>query len=323
MESLINENFYINIDGLCSGKLHLKIEGLNPAGSIKLKTAYSLIKNLEREGKITSDRRLIESSSGNLGVALAMVCAERGYRFICVVDPNISISNKKLITSLGAELIVVDQKDENGGYLLSRIRVIKKLVATNPAYIWLNQYKNPANPLVHYSTTAKAIAERFSRIDYLFVGAGTTGTLMGCKTYFSECRPEVKVIAVDSIGSVTFGFPGGPRFIPGLGTSRKPEIFDPDGLHALIRIPEKETVRMCRWLARHCGFLCGGSTGTVLAALYKWRDHIQPEDVIVAISPDMGEKYLENIYSDDWVRDHFDDETLYPFIPALSSFKAA
>ncbi len=199
IKQLINEDSYVQIEDLCSARIQLKIEGLNPAGSIKLKTAHAIITDLEGRGLINRNTRLIESSSGNLGVALAMVCAAKGYKFVCVIDPNISAPNRKLMHALGAEMLMVDQRDENGGYLNSRIRLIEQLVADNADYIWLNQYKNPINPLAHYQATAKSIAHKFPHVDYLFVGAGTTGTLMGCKNYFAEHRPHTKVIAVDTV----------------------------------------------------------------------------------------------------------------------------
>jgi 2,3-diaminopropionate biosynthesis protein SbnA len=317
IKQLINEHNYVQIKDLCRAPIQLKVEGLNPAGSIKLKAAHALVTDLELRGLITPKARLIESSSGNLGVALAMVCAAKGYRFVCVIDPNISAQNKRLIQTLGAETIMVDTRDENGGYLNSRIRVIEQLVAQNIGYIWLNQYRNPANPRAHYQTTARSIAQQFPKVDYLFVGAGTTGTLMGCKNYFAEHHPETKIIAVDTVGSVTFGLPGGPRHIPGLGTSRKPEIFEPAGIHAFVSIPEPHTIKVCRWLAQRHGLLFGGSTGTVLAGVQQWAPHIRPDDVVVAISPDMGERYLDTIYSDDWVSQRFDATALQPLFPAL------
>jgi len=312
MEELIREDAYLSVSHLLSANIHLKIEGLNPAGSIKLKAAVFMVSDLERRSLITQSTRLIESSSGNLGVAVALVCAERGYHFTCVVDPNISTQNKRLMAALGAEVISVDQKDENGGYLFTRIRLIEELISGNPDYIWLNQYKNPANPAAHYHTTARAIAERFPHVDYLFVGVGTTGTLMGCKAYFSEHRPRTKVIAVDSVGSVVFGAPAGPRYIPGIGTSRKPELFDPSGIHAFVRVPEADAVKMCRWLAHRYGIPLGGSTGTVVAGVRAWAKNILPDDVVVAISPDMGERYLDTIYSDPWVLAHFGPAALLP-----------
>lgn len=255
---------------------------------------------------------MIESSSGNLGVALAMVCAAKGYRFVCVIDPNTSAPNRLLIQALGAQVIMVNQRDENGGFLNTRIRLIEQMVAQNPEDIWLNQYRNPNNPLAHYNTTARAIADKFGYVDYLFVGAGTTGTLMGCKRYFADHHPRTKVIAVDSVGSVTFGLPGGTRHIPGLGTSRRPEIYEPSDIHAYLTVPEVRTVQVCRWLAQRYGMLFGGSTGTVLAGVQQWAAHIHPDDVVVAISPDMGERYLETLYSDDWVSQRLGPEALQP-----------
>ena len=317
IKQLINENNYVQVDQLCTAKVHLKIEGLNPAGSIKLKTAHAIVADLESRGLITPRTRLIESSSGNLGVALAMVCAAKGYQFICVIDPNTSAPNRKLIQALGAQVIVVDQRDENGGFLYSRIRLIEQLVAQNPDYIWLNQYQNPNNPLAHYNATARAIAEKFGHVDYLFVGAGTTGTLMGCKRYFADHHPRTKVIAVDSVGSVTFGLPGGTRHIPGLGTSRRPEIYEPSDIHAFLTVPGVRTVQVCRWLAQRYGLLFGGSTGTVLAGVQQWAAQIRPDDVVVAISPDMGERYLETLYSDDWIGQRLGPEALQPLFPEL------
>ncbi len=318
IKQLINEDSYVQIGDLCSATIQLKIEGLNPAGSIKLKTAHALITDLEVRGLINHKTRLIESSSGNLGVALAMVCATKGYQFVCVIDPNISAPNRKLIQALGAQMLMVDQRDENGGYLNSRIRLIEQLVADNADYIWLNQYKNPTNPLAHYQATARSIARKFPQVDYLFVGAGTTGTLMGCKNYFAEHHPQTKVIAVDTVGSVTFGLPGGTRHIPGLGTSRLPEIFESSGIHDFLSIPEEQTIKVCRWLAQRYGLLFGGSTGTVLAGIRQWAPHIRPDDVVVAISPDMGERYLETIYSDDWVTQRIGATALQPLFPEIA-----
>jgi cysteine synthase A len=283
----------------------MKIEALNAAGSIKLKTALSMVRDFEARGRIGADTRLIESSSGSLGVALSIVCAERGYRFTCVVDPNTSPQNIKTMQALGADVVVVDQRDENGGFLATRIAYIKALVARDGRYLWLNQYANPENPRAHARTTARSIFEHFDQVDYLFVGAGTTGTLMGCVQFFREHSPSTKIIAVDSIGSVTFGHPAGKRHIPGLGTSHRPDIFSPVGIHALEMVAETATVAMCRFLARSNGILAGGSTGTVLSGVLQWRDRIPLDATVVTISPDLGERYLDTIYDQAWVEQRF------------------
>ncbi|MDT9002104.1 2,3-diaminopropionate biosynthesis protein SbnA [Paucibacter sp. APW11] len=305
ISDIVNDRNFVKLRGLGLSQLHLKIEALNPSGSIKMKTALGLIGDLEARGCIGPQTILIESSSGSLGVALSIICAERGYRFSCVVDPNTSPQNIKMMKALGAEVTVVDQRDENGGFLATRIAHIGRVVAADPRYIWLNQYANPENPRAHARTTAASILKSFEQVDYLFVGAGTTGTLMGCLQRFSEDSPHTRVIAVDSIGSVTFGTPAGKRFIPGLGTSRRPEIFNPAGLHALELVAEADAIAMCRYLARSNGILAGGSTGTVLAAVYRWRDRMPEDACVVAISPDLGERYLDSVYDDAWVRERF------------------
>lgn len=310
VSSILNDSNFIRINGLGYRNLYLKLEALNPAGSVKMKAALGMINDLERRGCITPDTVLIESSSGSLGVALAMICAERGYRFVCVMDPNSSEHNVKTVRALGAHVEVVTQRDENGGFLGTRIAYINQLVAQDKRYVWLNQYANPENPGAHARLTARSIANAFEHIDYLFIGAGTTGTLMGCVQYFSQHRPKTKIVAVDSIGSVTFGHPAGKRYIPGLGTSRRPEIFSPDNIHAFEMTAEADAVRMCRYIAKTNGLLAGGSTGTVLAGVSQWQSRIPADATIVAISPDLGERYLDSIYDDQWVIERFGESPL-------------
>jgi len=304
VSAIINDEVFLSVRDFAH-PLHLKLEALNPAGSIKLKTARALIDSAFARRLVTDRTVFIESSSGNLGVALAMIYAERGLAFTCVIDPNCSEHNEKTIRTLGAEIVKVTHRDANGGFLGARIDFIRGKLAEDPHYVWLNQYENPANPKVHADLTARAISSRFEHVDYLFVGAGTTGTLMGCLDHFSSHSPRTRVIAVDSVGSITFGQPAAPRHIPGLGTSSLPPIFNPCGLHAAEMIPEAQTVLMCRYLARRQGIFAGGSTGTVLAGVHAWRDRIPSDAVVVAISPDWGDRYLATVYDDDWVRERY------------------
>ncbi len=142
----------------------------------------------------------------------------------------------------------------------------------------------------------------FGQVDYLFIGVGTGGTLMGCVDYFRRRSPTTRIVAVDAVGSVNFGpGTGTKRYIPGLGTSRRPEIIDMSAPDEILMIPEWETVRECRWLARSTGLLAGGSTGTVLAAVRRVAASIPPDATVVAIAPDLGERYLHSVYDDDWV----------------------
>lgn len=325
ISDVINDHNFVTLKSLHFRSLHLKLEGLNPAGSVKMKTAKWLIADLERRGSVGPDTVLIESSSGSLGVALSLICAERGYRFRCVVDPNTTAQNIKIMKAFGADVIVVDVRDENGGFLGTRIQYIKELVAQDSRFVWLNQYANPENPRAHANTTARAITESFEHVDYLFVGAGTTGTLMGCVQHFKTHRPETHIIAVDSEGSVTFGGPAGKRHIPGLGTSRRPEIFNREGIDSFQMVSEADTVAMCRYLARTNGVLAGGSTGTVLAAVYARRQELPENAVIVAISPDMGERYLDSVYDDEWVKARFGSSPLKgkALVTSRSAYSAA
>lgn len=310
MPSDCDEYAYVAVQNLASQTVHLKIETHNPAGSIKYKTALSLIGAAENAGTLADASTLIESSSGNLGVALTVICSRRGLPFTCVIDPNILPQNKKIMAALGCNLISVTARDANGGYLGARISYIRQRIAKDPSVVWLNQYENPANPAAHYRWTAPAIHRAFPGVTHVYIGAGTTGTLMGCGRYFREHCPTVKVIGVDSIGSITFGGASGPRHIPGLGTSNRPAIFDPALTSETRVVAERDAIKFCRWLARTHGYLAGGSTGSVLAAIDADWPHISRDDVIVAISPDGGERYLDTIYDDAWVADHFGDSSM-------------
>ncbi len=285
---------------------YLKLEGLNIAGSIKFRTARFLLDNLEEKyNSRLANRTIIESSSGNLGVALSILCKERSIPFICVTDPNITVENESIMKLYGATVIKVKDKDPNGGYLRRRIDLINALLIDNPNYIWTNQYASSSNSNAHYYETAPQILADVPDVDYLFVGAGTTGTLMGCARYFQEHSPQTRIIAVDVIGSVTFGQPAAPRYIPGLGTSRRPEILEEKYIDDLIMVSEEDTVAMCRSLLQHYNVCVGGSSGSVLSAITAYKKKLKPNSTLVAISPDYGHKYMRTIYNNDWVNEKF------------------
>lgn len=283
----------------------LKLEGLNPAGSIKLKTARQLVHDAELSGRIQPGAHLIESSSGSLGVALASVAAARGYHMTVVTDPNASPRSVAHMRALGAEVVVVSQRDANGGYLQTRIDLIRQWVNADPRILWLNQYENPANPDAHRRHTYREIVESCGDPDWLFIGAGTTGTLMGCLQGSIEHASATRLVAVDTAGSVTFGTPPGPRHIPGLGTSSCPPIFKDSHDLTKVHVEEIHAVRMCRRIAKERGLLVGGSTGTVLAAVAAMSKQFAPRSTVVVISPDLGERYLDTIYNDDWAVERF------------------
>ncbi|MGW7413533.1 2,3-diaminopropionate biosynthesis protein SbnA [Streptomyces sp. NPDC054863] len=296
------DDLYVDLRPSVGRRIFLKCEGFNFAGSIKLKAATEMVEAKERTGEIFPGATLIESSSGNMGVALSIVAASRGYRFICVTDTRCNRSARRLMETLGATVHVISEPDPESGFLGARLAYVRRLVASEVGYLWLNQYSSDGNWTGHYRTTGPEIAKAFPGAGILFIGAGTTGTLMGCATYFRENLPEVRIVAIDTVGSVTFGSPPGVRLIPGLGTSVRPGILDPSLVDDVICVSEPDTVRMCHELAGH-GFLFGGSTGTVVSGALAWlaANDIRDDVTSVAISPDFGGNYLETIYDDEWL----------------------
>lgn len=284
--------------------LYLKLEGCSITGSIKVKSAIRMIARLEIEKKLKPGMRVIESSSGNLGLALSMVCAAKGYAFTCVSDPNISPQTANLIEAYGGAVIIVRNRDSNGGFLGSRIDLIKSMLREDDGLVWINQYENINNVEAHYMTTGPGILRRFPQPDFVFVGAGTTGTLGGVSRHLREHSPRTKIIAVDSAGSVTFGMPPGKRNIPGLGTSRPPRICEYSEFDSLVMVEEEDTLRMCHRLAKK-GILLGGSSGTVLSGIQQFAEHVPSDACVVAISPDLGDRYIDTIYNRNWISQHF------------------
>ncbi|MEU6403456.1 2,3-diaminopropionate biosynthesis protein SbnA [Streptomyces sp. NPDC046985] len=294
---------FVDLEPIFGHSLYLKCEGFNFAGSIKLKAAVEMVETAEREGLLTEDSILIESSSGNLGVALSMIAASKGYRFLCVTDSRCNLSTRLLMEALGSEVHVIADVDSNGGFLGARIDYVRELCASDDRYVWLSQYTNPGNWRAHHRRTAPEIARQFPNLDVLFVGAGTTGTLMGCARYFREQRRPVRIVAVDTVGSVAFGGAPGRRMIPGLGMSMRPPLLDESYVDEVIQVEEADTIRACHRLARR-GFLFGGSTGTVVSGAMGWLARNGGSDLTaVAIAPDLGERYLDTIYQRTWLED--------------------
>ena len=202
------------------------------------------------------------------------------------------------------------EPDAQSGFLGARLSYLRALCDSDDRYIWLDQYTNPGNWEAHHRTTAPAIARQFPRLDVLFVGAGTTGTLMGCTRFFREWRRPVRIVAVDSVGSVTFGGEPGRRMIPGLGMSIRPPLLDESHVDEAVFVEEADTIRACHRLARH-GFLFGGSTGTVVSGAMSWLSGQDARELTaVAIAPDLGERYLDTIYQATWLRDLYGEEVL-------------
>ncbi|MFF2328570.1 MULTISPECIES: 2,3-diaminopropionate biosynthesis protein SbnA [unclassified Streptomyces] len=308
---LIDSDVYVDLQPLLGRRMYMKCDGFNFGGSVKMRAAVAMVEAAERSGRIKDDTVLVESSSGNLGVALSVVAAGRGLRLRCVTDPRCNEASIKMMRALGTEVVVVEDMHASGGYLRTRKDYIRRLCAQDHRFLWLDQYTNEAHWKAHYETTAPEIAKQFPELDVLFVGVGTGGTVMGCARYFRDNDASVRVVGVDAVGSVTFGLPPATRFIPGLGASDRPPLVDRSLLDDVVHVTEAETVRTCRMLSRH-GYVFGGSTGTVLSGALGWLRRSDPDRRLTAmmIAPDMGDRYLDTIYNDMWVRDHIGDNVL-------------
>jgi 2,3-diaminopropionate biosynthesis protein SbnA len=308
-QSFNEEDLYVDLRATYGHSLFLKCEGFNFAGSIKLKAAKEMVESAERSGALTPGAVLVESSSGNLGVALSMIAASKGYEFLCVTDTRCNASTRRLMEALGSRVHIITEPHPVGGYLGARLDYVRALCDSDHRYVWLNQYTNPENWKAHYNTTAPAIARQFPQLDVLFVGAGTCGTLMGCARYFREAKRPVHIVAVDSAGSVTFGGPPGRRLIPGLGTSVPPPMLEESYVDEVVSVEEPDTIRACHRLARR-GFLFGGSTGTVVSGAASWLRLYDSHQQLtaVAISPDLGERYLDTVYRPSWLEENYDHQ---------------
>ncbi|MGW3511381.1 2,3-diaminopropionate biosynthesis protein SbnA [Streptomyces sp. NPDC000994] len=312
------DDLYVDLEKIFEYPLFLKCEGFNFAGSIKLKAALEMVETAERDGLLTPDSVLVESSSGNLGVALSMIAANKGYRFVCVTDSRCNPATRKMMEALGSQVHVITEPDPAGGLLGARIEHVQALCARDKRYVWLNQYVNPSNSTAHYQHTAPAIARQFPDLDVLFIGAGTTGTLMGCARYFRTWHRPVHVVAIDTTGSVTFGGTPGHRMIPGLGTSIRPPLLDDSYIDDVVHVEETDTIHACHQLARH-GFLFGGSTGTVVSGAMTWLARHKKQDLTAAaIAPDLGERYLETIYQPTWTHNLSRHDTPTPQPPTTT-----
>ncbi|MDJ0450671.1 2,3-diaminopropionate biosynthesis protein SbnA [Methylocystis sp. JR02] len=283
-------------------RLFAKLEMFNPGGSIKDRPALFMIRQAMADGKITKASHLVESSSGNLAIAIAMIARQMKLEFTAVIDPNITKNNRELIETYGGKIELVDEKDEEGGYLQSRICRVRRLLDELPNAVWLNQYANPDNRRSHYEGVGAEIV-RDMRVEptHAFIGVSTCGTIMGVARRLREAWPTVRIVAVDVVGSVIFGSPGGKRRLPGIGASRVPEQLDTREIDDVVYVTDWESMQGCHRLVREEGLLAGGSSGSIIAAIEKMAPRLPRGAVIVTIMPDRGERYLDTVYNCNWL----------------------
>ena len=291
----------LRIDGK-SRSVYLKLEGHNPGGSVKDRTALGLLQSLEATGQLREGGRLVESSSGNLAISLAMLARDRGYQFTAVVDPNMTAENMRRLHVQGAETRIVESPDESGGYLLSRLACVREMLVEDPGLLWTNQYSNAANPEAHYLGTAPEIHRQMEhRVDAVFVAVSTGGTLAGIGRFFREFSADTQIVAVDARGSAALGGSLGVRKLTGIGCGRRSEFVTAGLYDEIIYVGDCEAFAYCRALDAATGMKIGGSSGAALAACARYLQTHDKVERAVCVCADRGEHCASTIFSNSWL----------------------
>lgn len=308
----IGDTPLVELNGLLRdipARVFAKLELANPGGSIKDRTALNMLLHKIHAAELVPNRSVvIESSSGNLAIGIAQVCRYFGLRFICVVDAKTTAQNIAILRAFQAEIEIIDRPDPvTGEYLPERIRRVRELLAEHPEGYWPNQYANPLNPAAHHRTMREIIAALPAPPDFIFCATSTCGTLTGVLDYVREQALATRVVAVDAVGSAIFGDESRHRLIPGHGASARPPLLATTGTYPVVHVSDLDCVVGCRRLMAREAILAGGSSGGVISALERFRDHIPAGATCVLVFPDRGERYLNTIYSDQWVQQNFGD----------------
>lgn len=280
-----------------------KMEFFNPTGSVKDRAANYIITKLLDEGRVNQDTVLIESSSGNFGVALASYAKLYGLKFYCVIDTNILPINEYIIRELSSACFKVTEPDENGGFLMNRIKKVNELCDQIPNSYWINQYANPLNAEAYYYSLGDELCTEIEQIDYLFAGVSSGGTITGLSQRIKIKNPNAKVIAVDIEGSIIFGGPPKKRYIPGIGSNMVPSILKESHIDEVVFVDELATIDHCHELLRRYSIFAGGSSGSVYAAIKKYFKEksfpVKPK--VVGLFPDRGDRYAGTIFNQQWI----------------------
>lgn len=291
-------------EGCLAHELFLKLESCNPGGSIKEKNAAYLIKEAEEAGLLQPGGTIVESSSGNFGIGLAMVGAARGYRVIVVVDAKTAPPMRRMLEAYGADLVDVplSEADANGSMQVARMQRAQSLAREIPGAWYPCQHLNPLNPEAHALYTAREIEAAFDGPpDVIVVGVSTAGQLAGVAKYFRRWYAGVRFVGVDVAGSAIFGTPRHPYKMTGLGLSFAPPNYDAKVLDAAYSIPDRLAFSVCHALARQEGLLLGASTGAIVAAGLAFAELLEGRQKVVMLNPDRGDRYLETIYNAEWL----------------------
>ncbi len=268
-----------------------KLESFNPCSSVKDRIGLSMIEAAEQAGRIGPDTIILEPTSGNTGIALAMVCAARGYRLVLTMPETMSLERRRLLRALGAEFVLTPGAEGMPG----AVRRAEEMAAQDPRYLILQQFRNPANPAIHRRTTAEEIwRDTDGQVDILVAGVGTGGTITGVAEVIKARKPSFRAIAVEPARSpVLSGGSRGPHRIQGIGAGFVPEVLRMDLMDEIIQVQDEEAIATARRLAREEGILCGISSGAAAHAALQVAGRPENEGaLIVVVLPDTGERYL-------------------------------
>jgi cystathionine beta-synthase len=285
-------------------EVYAKVELVNPGGSVKDRIAVAMIDEAERTGKLRPGGTIIEATSGNTGVGLAMVAAVRGYRSIFIMPDKMSAEKIRLLKAYGAEVILTPASAESNsaeGYA----GVARRLLNEIPNAFQPDQFSNLTNPEYHYRHTGPEIWEQTEgKVTCFVAGIGTGGTISGVGRFLKEQDPNIKVIGADPAGSVLSGDHLAPWAVEGIGEDYVPSTLNAQVVDEWVRITDRESFMIAREIARKEGMLLGGSCGTCIAAALKYARRLTKDDLVVALSPDTGRNYLSKLYSDEWMIEH-------------------
>ncbi|MBN2015846.1 cysteine synthase family protein [Candidatus Dojkabacteria bacterium] len=260
-----------------------KLEGLNPSGSIKDRVALNMIEEAEKSRELTKDKVILEASSGNTGIAIAMAGAYKDYKVTVIMPRSVSKERRQILKAYGAEVILTDSKDGTDG----AIKKVEEMLQKNPAkYYNPNQYSNPNNPFVHFKTTAhEIIRDTRGKLDYIVVSLGSSGTLMGISRFFKKNYPSVRIVSAEArVGHRIQG-------LKNMEESLVPEIFDTEDIDERVEVKDEDAFRVTKKLARKEGILAGLSSGAAMWVALQLAKRIRRGRILV-ILPDRGERYL-------------------------------
>ena len=293
MTELIGNTPLVKINKLSIANILAKVESFNPAGSIKDRPALNMIEKAEQEGLINKDTIIIEPTSGNTGIGLAMVCAIKGYKMILTMPETMSLERRKLLQAYGAELVLTDGAKGMQGAVDKAIELSQKY----PNSFIPQQFDNPANPDAHIKTTAEEIwRDTDGKVDVIIAGVGTGGTITGIAKGLKRHNPNIKTIAVEPDSSqVLAGKPAGSHKIQGIGANFVPKNFDYNVVDEIIPVSDEDAIETARKLAKEEGILCGISSGAAMYAAIEISKRPEYKNkMIVVILPDLGERYLSS-----------------------------